>query len=194
MIFHVASMVALSVNTVSQAPVVVQCSPNPAQDPVSVRLLLASIPSAFALGIAWMAFQWNRQNESDRWVRDQRRLEWRNLLDSLTSIEQAIPSAFSAQLLKLLGKDSSAPDKYLLSVAAFERQMRTILFAAGSISVIGLRSKFDDLVAFAKSMRILKDSEGRFEAFEKVDMDSYHDRFNELVSLIHRKAIEDLNT
>jgi hypothetical protein len=193
MIFHVASMVAPSVNTVSQAPVVVQCSPNPAQDPVSVRLLLASIPSAFALGIAWMAFQWNRRNESDRWVRDQRKLEWRNLLDSLTSIEEAIPSAFCEQLLKLLGKDSSAPDKYLLSVAAFERQVKTILFAADSIRLIGLRSKFEDLVTFAKSMRILKDSEGRFEAFEKVDIDSYHDQFNELVSLIHRKAIEDLN-
>jgi len=194
MIIHFASVVAVFVDSLASAPVVVQCSPNPAQDPVSVRLLLASIPSAFALGIAWMAFQWNRQNESDRWARDQRKLEWRNLLDSLTSIEEAIPSAFCEQLLKLLGKNSSAPDKYLLSVAAFKRQMKTILFAADSIKAIGLRSKFDDLVTFAKSMKILKDSEGRFEAFEKVDIDSYHDQFKELVSLIHRKAIEDLNT
>jgi hypothetical protein len=191
MIFSFASIIAVLVDTVAQAPVVVQCSPIPAQDAVSVRLALASIPSAFALGIAWMAFQWNRQNERDRWLRDQRKLEWRNLLDSLTSIEEAIPAAFCQQLLELLGKNSSAPDKDLLSVAAFKRQMKTLLFAADSIKAIA--SKFDDLVTFAKSMKILKDSTDHFQTFEKVDMDSYHDQFTELVNLVHRKAIEDLN-
>jgi hypothetical protein len=193
MIFSFASMIAVLVETVAQPPVVVQCSPIPAQDAASVRLVLASIPSAFALGIAWMAFRWNRQNESDRWVRDQRKLEWRNLLDSLTSIEEAIPSAFCKQLLDLLGKNSSAPDKYLLSVAAFRRQMRTLLFAADSVKAMKLSSKFDELVKSAESMKILKDSTGNFEQFEEVDMDPYQDQFNELVHLIHQKAIEDLN-
>lgn len=193
MIFSLASMIAVFADTVAQAPVVVQCSPNPAQDPVSVRLVLASIPSVFALGIAWMAFRWNRRNESDRWVLDQRKLEWRNLLDSLNSIEEAIPSAFCKELLELLGKNSLAPDKYLLSVAVFKRQMGTLLFAADSVKAMGLSSKFDDLVKSAESMKILKDSTGNFEKFEKVDMDSYHDQFNELVHLIHEKAIGDLN-
>jgi hypothetical protein len=134
------------------------------------------------------------QKERDQWVRDQRKSEWRNLLDSLTSIQEAIPSAFSKQLLDLLGKNSSVPDKYLLSVAAFKRQLNTLLFAADSVKTIKFSEKFENLIEFAKSMKIVKDSEGMFESFDKDDRSSYSRQFNELVDLIHSRAIDDLNS
>jgi hypothetical protein len=193
MILHAASIAALFVDQVSQAPVQIQCVSDTGQDPVWARLLFEAVPSVFALVIAWMAFYWNKNNEHDHWVRDQRKSEWRMLIDSLTSIEEAIPVAFSKELLNLLGKNSSAPDNYLLSVAVYKRQMRTLLFAATTVKTIQLSEKFDNLIEFAKSMKIIKDSAGNFEAFEKVDMDSYHSQFNTLVNLIHEKAVNDLN-
>jgi hypothetical protein len=194
MALHAAVMLRFFVDQATQAPVVVQCSPNNGQDPLWARLLFAAIPSIFALGIAWMAFHWTKQKERDQWIRDQRKAEWRNLLDALTSIQEALPSAFSQQLLDLLSKNSSAPDKYLLAVAVFKRQMDSLLFVADATQTIKLSEKFNELVKVAKSMRITKDSTGNFETFVKSDLDSYHDQFNLLVNLIHRKAVDDLNS
>jgi hypothetical protein len=193
-ILHIASIAAVFVDRLVQGPIVVQCAQSACPDPPLARLLLAAIPSIFALGIAWMAFHWNRQKERDQWVRDQRRMEWRNLLDSLTSIQEAIPLTFSEQFLALLRKNSTAVDKHLLDVTTFKRQMNTLLFAADAVKVIKLAERFDDLIAFAKSMDFLKDSSGNFEKWEKADIDSYNERFNSLIFLIHREAVDDLKS
>jgi hypothetical protein len=194
MILHATSIAAFFLQQTPQPQCIVKCITSSGQDPLLARLLFDAIPSIFALGIAWMAFHWNRQKESDQWVRDQRKSEWRNLLDSFNSIQEALPSAFSEQLVKLLGKDPPAFDKHLLNVAMFRRQMNTLLFAADSVKAIELSEKFDNLIELAKSMKIIKDSAGRFEAFEKTDMDSYLSQFNTLVNMIHKKAVSDLNS
>lgn len=56
MIFRAASIAAFFVDQLAQAPVVVQCAPSAGQDSLGERLLFASIPSIFALGIAASVF------------------------------------------------------------------------------------------------------------------------------------------
>lgn len=92
MVFHAASMAAFFVDSIAQAPVVVQCAPTGKQDPLWARLLLAAIPSIFALGIAWFVFRWNAEKDRVQWVLDNKKAEWQELLGLASAIEQFMPS------------------------------------------------------------------------------------------------------
>jgi hypothetical protein len=101
MILHAASMAALFVDQVTQAPVVVQCQPNTGNDPLWARLTVASLPSIFALGIAWAAFRWNRKNDLRRWALENKKAEWQKLLALDSGIEHFMPSvAIGGDLIK----------------------------------------------------------------------------------------------
>lgn len=65
---------------------------NSAMDPMWARLTVAALPSIFALGIAWIAFRWNRNNEHRRWVLDHRTTEWKKLLELASDVERFMPS------------------------------------------------------------------------------------------------------
>jgi hypothetical protein len=146
------------------------------------------------VGIAiWSVGATNRR-ERRRWVLDQEKAEWRELLNAIAPIYKAIPLAFSKQFLDSLVKDSSAPAKYLLEVAIFKCEMDTVIFTEKAVKTLQLSEKFDELIKFAKTMKIIKDSTGKFEAFERSDMDSYLTQFNSLVESIHVKAVSDLNS
>jgi hypothetical protein len=120
MIIHVAAMVALFVDQVQQAPVVVQCS-QPAPEkwwrPLS-QFAQTIIPVAGGVWIAWLAFRWTGNKERSQWVRDQKKLEWRELLDlasdcqvplhiastpkdRLEAAEQAVVTDSELRLLKI---------------------------------------------------------------------------------------------
>jgi hypothetical protein len=70
---------------------VVKCAPSAGQDPLEIRLLFAAIPSILALGIAALVFYWNGGREHRRWVLDQRKAEWKELLIKVAAIEEIIP-------------------------------------------------------------------------------------------------------
>jgi len=81
MILHAVSMVAFFVDQVQQAKCIVQCVQAATQDPLLARLLIAALPSVLALGVAWFAFWLNRRWDHNRWLLDQKKAEWRELLD-----------------------------------------------------------------------------------------------------------------
>jgi hypothetical protein len=107
MILHAAALAVLFVNEVSPAPVVVQCTTSAGQDPLWARLLVISIPSILALGIAWMAFRWNSQKDQQRWTLDNKKAEWQNLLKFASAIEQFMPSvAIGGELISAVNDPS----------------------------------------------------------------------------------------
>jgi hypothetical protein len=100
MILHAASIAAFFVNQLAQTPVVVQCMQSTGQDPFWARLIFAAIPSIFALGIAWLAIRWNLHSDHRRWVRDNKKAEWKELLMYASAIEIFMPSvAIGSELI-----------------------------------------------------------------------------------------------
>jgi hypothetical protein len=99
MIHCVAALAAYFVSQVQQTPIVVQCVPTAVQDPLLGRLLTISIPSILALGIAWMAFRWNSQKDQKRWTLDNKKAEWKELLEFASAIERFMPSVAIGQEL-----------------------------------------------------------------------------------------------
>jgi hypothetical protein len=85
MILHAASIAAFFVDQLAQVPVQIQCVSNAGQDPIWVRLLFDAVPSIFALGIAALVFYWNGGREHRRWVLDQKRAEWKEVLNAVNA-------------------------------------------------------------------------------------------------------------
>jgi threonine/homoserine/homoserine lactone efflux protein len=53
------------------------------------------IPVAGGVLIAWMAFRWNSKKEHQQWIRDQKKVEWKELLVKVSAIEEIIPGITS---------------------------------------------------------------------------------------------------
>ena len=47
--------------------------------------------------IAMWSFRKNRTSEHDQWIRDQKRLEWKDMLEATSQIEEAIPAVSTLQ-------------------------------------------------------------------------------------------------
>ena len=62
------------------------------QDPLWARLLVAALPSVFALILAWLVFHLNRKNDHRRWVLENKKAEWQELLTLASKIEVFMPS------------------------------------------------------------------------------------------------------
>jgi hypothetical protein len=84
MALHVAAMMAVFVDQVAQAPVAVNC---PASAPeLPWKWIIQSVaPVAGGTLIAVWSFVVNRRSEQRQWVRDQKKAEWRELLETLNS-------------------------------------------------------------------------------------------------------------
>ena len=91
-------MVAVFVDQAQQTPIVVQCARNAreAQWRALVQIAQTIIPVAGGVLIAWMAFQWNSRREHNRWILDQKKLEWRELLDAIKVCEDFLPLTSTA--------------------------------------------------------------------------------------------------
>ena len=76
----------------SQAPVVVQCPSSTGTDPLWLRFMIASLPSVFALGIAWLAFRWTSNKDHKQWILDNKKKEWQTLISLAAKIEYHMPS------------------------------------------------------------------------------------------------------
>ncbi len=140
MILHAAGMAMSLLETVSQAPVVLQC-PQAAPEPSWKWFVQSVIPVAGGTLIAVWSFVQNRRSEQkqwernqkathDQWIRDQKKAEWRELLETASEIETVIPAvaklqdrydsvadALPGKIARLLGVRARC-----LFIEAFERQ------------------------------------------------------------------------
>jgi hypothetical protein len=115
MILHADSMAALFVDQLTQVPVVVQCAQTPGQDPLWARLLFAAIPSILALGIAWLVFRWNGRTDHKRWILDQKKAEWKDLLHETAELGQAMPAILLVAVKRFyLAADELVPGTHKL--------------------------------------------------------------------------------
>jgi hypothetical protein len=90
MVLHATGLVALFVDTVQQAPIVVQCA-QAVPEPLWKSLLQIGqiiVPVVGGVLIAWMAFRWNSRKEHERWILDQKKAEWSSLLRSVANVYQ----------------------------------------------------------------------------------------------------------
>jgi hypothetical protein len=95
MIFHLASMAAVFVDQLAQAPVQIQCVQQSTPESWLKWLLPTGqtiIPVAGGVLVAWMAFRWNKNKEHEQWVRDHKKSEWQELLMLASAIECFMPS------------------------------------------------------------------------------------------------------
>jgi hypothetical protein len=99
MIFHAVSLIAALVGELVQAPIHVQCVLEQAHDPwwrwllptiVQTVVSLASITAGVLIAV-W-SFRKNRQSEHERWIRDRKIEEWKDLLSAAAEYEQLMPA------------------------------------------------------------------------------------------------------
>jgi hypothetical protein len=102
MILHAASIAAFFLQQTPQTQCVVQCE---AQSSIWMQLLVSALPSLLALGVAWFAFWLNSRWNRKQWVLDQKKAEWRGLLDKLNSVY--FPMALAKQMKKPLPLNGS---------------------------------------------------------------------------------------
>jgi hypothetical protein len=109
MALHAAAMLAVLVDQVAQAPVLIQCVQQSAPEswvkwllPTIVQTVVSLASIGTGVGIAVWSFRRNRQSEHEQWVRnqkagheqwirDQKKAEWKELLIKVAAIEGVIP-------------------------------------------------------------------------------------------------------
>jgi hypothetical protein len=98
MILHAASIVAFFVDQLAQTPVQVQCVQQPAPESwlkwllptiVQTVISLASITTGVCIAVA--SFRANKKTEHEQWIRDQKKLEWNELLKSVAEFGNIVP-------------------------------------------------------------------------------------------------------
>jgi hypothetical protein len=125
MMVHLAAMVAFFVDQVGQAPVVVQCV-QPAPEPEWKWWLGALAPwvgpllsGVVSIYIAWRVFHWQGEKDRRQWVLDQKRVEWKGLLQVVGSIRTILlPGVASPQDRAMQIRKSLKPTIRDLEVAA----------------------------------------------------------------------------
>jgi hypothetical protein len=105
MILHAVSVAAVFVDQLAQAqtPVQIQCvqaAPEPTLKwllPTIVQTLISLVSIGVGVGIAVWSFRKNRQSEHEQWIRDQKKCEWKELLQTASGIEAVIPAVAKIQ-------------------------------------------------------------------------------------------------
>jgi hypothetical protein len=90
MILHAASIAAFFVDQATQPQCLVKCVSDAGHDPIWARLFFEAVPSIFALGIAALVFYWNGGREHRRWILDQKKAEWSQLLRSVAEVQRVL--------------------------------------------------------------------------------------------------------
>jgi hypothetical protein len=100
MILHAASMAALFVDQLAQAPVQIQCVQQPTPESWLKWLLqfaLSIVPVAGGVWIALWSFHATSKRDHERWILDQKKAEWKELLVKIAEIEHELPIVFEPQ-------------------------------------------------------------------------------------------------
>jgi hypothetical protein len=93
MILHLASTAAFFVDQVQQAPVQVQCIQQAAPESWAKWLLqfaLSAVPVAGGVGIALWSFHATSKKDHERWILDQKKAEWQELLRSAARMRRVV--------------------------------------------------------------------------------------------------------
>lgn len=88
---HALSLATILVDPVAQARVVVQCA-RTGSEPEWRFWVTALAPwigplmsGVVSIYVAWKVFRWQGKKEHEQWIRDQKKAEWRELLDVVSS-------------------------------------------------------------------------------------------------------------
>jgi len=131
MIHSVVSMVAVFVDQMTQAPVVVQCAPVATESwlkwllPAAVQTVVSLLSIAAGVMIAVWSFRRNRQSEHEQWIRDQKRTEWKEILQATADMENAIPAVAKIQ------------ERYDSVAKCLPRKIARLLATRGSCVFVG---------------------------------------------------------
>jgi hypothetical protein len=93
MIHHAVSIAAFFVDQVTQTPIAVQCVLPPNADPGLkqwIQPILNLVSIVAVVGIAIFSFGATSRKEHRRWVLDQKKAEWSQLLESVANINQIV--------------------------------------------------------------------------------------------------------
>jgi hypothetical protein len=93
MILHAASIAAFFVDQLAQTPVVVQCvqAVPESWEKWLLQFALSIVPVAGGVGIALWSFHATSKRDHERWVLDQKKAEWKELLVKIAEIEHELP-------------------------------------------------------------------------------------------------------
>jgi len=96
MILHATTLAVLFVQQVSQTPIVVQCVQSPAAD-LGWKQWIPTAVSLVSIGVGVWIAQWSfsatSERDHKRWILDQKKAEWKDLLAKAAEIEHVIPVA-----------------------------------------------------------------------------------------------------
>jgi len=94
---YLVSVAAFLVDQVQQMPVVLQCA-QAAPEPgwkwwlkLIAEILGPLLSTAGSIYVAWRVFQWQGRKDREQWVRDQKREEWKRLIQLAAEYEQIMP-------------------------------------------------------------------------------------------------------
>ncbi|MGB7984846.1 MAG: hypothetical protein WCF54_06770 [Terracidiphilus sp.] len=98
MILHAASIAAFFVDQLTQTPVQIQCVQQSMPEswlksllPTIVQTVISLTSIAAGVCIAVASFRANKKTEHEKWIRDQKKAEWKELLIKVAGIEEIIP-------------------------------------------------------------------------------------------------------
>jgi hypothetical protein len=162
---HVATMLAFFVDQVGQAPVVVQC-PQSAPEPWWKWWAQSVIPVAGGTLIAVWSFvqnrkseqrQWERNQEAGHevWIRDQKRVEWKDILRAAADMEIAIPAVAKIQ------------DRYDLVSKNLPGMIAQLLGARGAcIFISDVLAREESIEVFMEFARVAASGAEYFQGFD----------------------------
>jgi hypothetical protein len=147
MIFHAASWVALFADQVQQAPVVIQSVQTTPEAEwkwwlkLIAEILGPLLSTAGSIYVAWMVFHWQGRKDREQWVRDQKREEWKRLIQLAAEYEELMP----------LGKPGSSAveavrNDVLPLCDRIRRLVSEALFIAPVLSADEIRSRLSQIM------------------------------------------------
>jgi hypothetical protein len=163
MILHIGSLAALFVDQLGPVPVVANCAqaaPGPDWKWWVSALIGPLLSGLVSIYVAWRVFRWQSEKDRNAWIRDQRTVEWKGLIQAVAELEEIMP----------LGEvGSSAVDgiryKVLPLCNRISHVISQALFVAPVLSDHGVQPEIYQL------MRDTDSAIGRIEAFFQSSQD-----------------------
>jgi hypothetical protein len=134
MILHAVSIAAFLLDSVQQAPVTIQCL-QAAPESWSkwlVQFLVSLIPVVGGVGIALWSFRATSKRDHKRWLLDQKKAEWKELLDAASDC--MIPLAIaSTPRGKLTSVERAITEEEILKLTRIDQLLDIRMFIDQSI-------------------------------------------------------------
>jgi hypothetical protein len=156
MILHAASIAAFFVDRLAQAPVQIQCVQQSTPEswvkwllPTIVQTVISLLSIFAGVAIAVRSFQANRKTEHEQWVRDQKKAEWKEIVEALNKCRMYLPQvyhqhSFDQESVALLGFDPESEARELESL------FNSRLFINSDLSLSGIDKAWEEIRKNAK--------------------------------------------